>query len=64
MKLFLQKHAKFSSAGGSAPRPPLASAPTPPTPPQTAPPPNCEFLATRLDAALLVGTHEQINRDN
>ena len=35
MKLFLQKNATFSSAGGSAPRPP-----------QTAP--HCEFLATRL----------------
>ena len=26
MKLFLQKNAKFSSAGGFAPKPPLASA--------------------------------------
>ena len=35
MKLFLQKNAKFSSAGGSAPRPPKQ-------------PHHCEFLATRL----------------
>ena len=35
MKLFLQKNAKFSCAGGSAPRPPKQ-------------PPHCEFLATRL----------------
>ena len=35
MKLFLQKTAKLSSAGGSAPRPPKQ-------------PPHCEFLATRL----------------
>ena len=35
MKLFLQKNAKFSSAGGSAPRPPKQ-------------PPHCKFLATRL----------------
>ena len=38
MKLFLQKNAKFSSAGGSAPRPPKQ-------------PPHCEFLATRLQEA-------------
>ena len=37
MKLFLQKNAKFLSAGGSAPRPP-----------KQPPPPHCEFLATRL----------------
>ena len=36
MKLFLQKNAKFSSAGGSAPRP-------------LQQPPHCEFLATRLN---------------
>ena len=47
MKLFLQKTAKFSIAGGFAPKPPLASGgwmlhP----PPNTAP--HCEFLATRL----------------
>ena len=36
MKLFLQKNAKFSSDGGSAPRPPKQ-------------PPHCEFLATRLN---------------
>ena len=61
MKLFLQKHAKFSSAGGFplnpqaptaggfAPRPPLASGGwgLRPQTPQTAPP-HCEFLATRL----------------
>ena len=35
MKLFLQKNAKFSSAGGSAPRLPEQ-------------PPHCKFLATRL----------------
>ena len=35
MKLVLQKNAKFSSAGGSAPRPPKQL-------------PHCEFLATRL----------------
>ena len=35
MKLFLQKNAKFWSAGGSAPRPPKQL-------------PHCEFLATRL----------------
>ena len=35
MKLFLQKDAKFSIAGGSAPRPPKQL-------------PHCEFLATRL----------------
>ena len=38
MKLFLQKNAKFSSAGGSAPKPP--------DPPNS--PPHFEFLATRL----------------
>ena len=36
IKLFLQKNAKFSSAGDSPPRPPKP------------PPPHCEFLATRL----------------
>ena len=40
MKLFLQKNAKFSSAGGFAPRPPLASGGwgLRPLTPQTAPP--------------------------
>ena len=40
MKLFLQKNAKFSSAGGFAPRPPLASGGwrLRPQTPQTAPP--------------------------
>ena len=47
-KLFFKKNAKFSSAGGSAPRPPIASGgwglcPRPPK--QTL---NCEFLATHL----------------
>ena len=37
--LFLQKNAKFSSAGGSAPRPPKRS-------------PHCKFLAMRLNASL------------
>ena len=41
MKLFLQKNAKFSSAGGSAPKPPASGGP----PKQ---PPHLEFLATRL----------------
>ena len=45
MKLFLQKNAKFSSAGGSALRPP-ASGGFAPRPPKQ--PPHCEFLATRL----------------
>ena len=36
IKLFLKKNAKFSSAGGSASKPPKQ------------PPPNGEFLATRL----------------
>ena len=60
MKLFLQKHAKYSSAGGFAPRPPclrrLGAFPPNPQPPAAggfAPkppkqPPHCEFLATRL----------------
>ena len=62
MKLFLQKNAKFSSAGSSqTPVPPAAGAfaPNPPDlhcPPAaggSAPrppkqPPHCEFLATRL----------------
>ena len=39
MKLFLQKNAKFSSAGGSAPRPQIS-------------PPNCKFLATSLFVCL------------
>ena len=60
MKLFLQKNAKFRSAGGSAPRlpclrrlgalppnPSLRPVGAPPPDPQTAPP-HCEFLATRL----------------
>ena len=40
MKLFLQKNAKFSSAGGFAPRPPLASGGwgLRPQTPKTAPP--------------------------
>ena len=42
MKLFLQKNAKFSSAGGSAPRPHKQ-------------PPHCEYLATRL--ALTTGLY-------
>ena len=48
MKLFLQKNAKFSSAGGSAPRPPSLRqlGASPPDPPNS--PPHCEFLATRL----------------
>ena len=61
MKLFLRKNAKFSSAGGSAPRPPClrrlgALPPNPQTPAaggfaSTPPkqPPHCEFLVTRLD---------------
>ena len=61
MKLFLQKNAKFSSAGSSAPRPPClrrlgafppnsqipAAGGFAPRPPKQ--PPHCEFLATRLD---------------
>ena len=42
MKLFLQKNAKLSSAGGSAPRPPslrrLGALPPNPQPPATLPP--------------------------
>ena len=65
MNLFFQKNAKFSSAGGSAPRPqwlrrlgalppdphwsPAAGGSAPQTP-QTAPP-HCEFLVTLLDSA-------------
>ena len=61
MKLFLQKNAKFSSAGGSSPRPPcprrLGAFPPNPQPPATGglasrppkqPSPHCEFLSTRL----------------
>ena len=45
MKLFLQKNAKFLSAGGSAFRPPLASSSwgLRPQTPQTAPPPIANF---------------------
>ena len=60
MKLFLQKNAKFLSAGGSAPRPaclrrlgalppnpqPPAAGASPPGPQNS--PPRCEFLTTRL----------------
>ena len=55
MKLFLQKNAKFSSAGGEAHRPPLASGGWGlcPQTPQAAPP-HCELLATRL--AMLPGS--------
>ena len=61
MKLFLQKNAKFSSAGGSALRPPCLQrlGALPPNPQPTAaggfaprPPkqlPHCEFLAAHLD---------------
>ena len=61
IKLFFSKNAKFSSAGGSAPRPPylrgLGALPPNPQPPAAggfAPRPpkqllHCEFLATRLD---------------
>ena len=42
MKLFLQKNAKFLSAGDSAPTPPIQP-----------PPPHCEFLATRLSSTIL-----------
>ena len=43
-----QKNAKFSSAGGPAPRPPCLRrlGALPPNPQNT--PPHCEFLATRL----------------
>ena len=65
MKLFLQKNAKFSSAGGSDPKPrasgswglrppdphwPLAAGGSAPRPPKQ--PPHCEFLATRLQASM------------
>ena len=46
IKLFLQKNAKFSRAGGFAPKPPKLPHPPPPPPPP--PPPHCEFLAMRL----------------
>ena len=47
MKLFLQKNAKFLSAGGSAPKPPASGSwGLCPQTPKTAP--HCEFLATRL----------------
>ena len=66
MKLFLQKNAKFSSAGGSAPRPPclcwlgalpsdphwsLAAGGSAPDPQNS--PLHCEFLATRLALVIL-----------
>ena len=48
IKLFLQKNAKFSSAGGFAPRPPcLRRLGAWPPDPQISPL-HCEFLATRL----------------
>ena len=56
MKLFLQKNAKFSSAGGFAPKPPdphwpaAAGGSAPRLPKQ---PPHCEFLATRLSLRVL-----------
>ena len=40
IKLFLQKHAKFSSAR------------VPPPDLQNSPPPHCEFVATRLKMAI------------
>ena len=62
IKLFLQKNAKFSSAGGSTPNPPASGGRgfrpqtqlssggwrLRPQTPETAPPPHCELLATRL----------------
>ena len=50
MKLFLQKNAKFSSAGGFAPRPPLASGGWGAPPPDRNSPPHSEFLAMRVSA--------------
>ena len=48
IKLFLQKNAKFSSAGGSAPDPRASGGwGLRPQPPQTHPP-HCKFLATRM----------------
>ena len=48
IKLFLKKNAKFSSAGGSAPKPPcLRRLGVLPPDPQISPL-NCEFLATCL----------------
>ena len=46
IKLVLKKNAKFSSAWGSAPRPPITS-PAGGSAPRHSPL-NCEFLATRL----------------
>ena len=46
IKLVLKKNAKFSSAGGSAPRPPITS-PAGGSAPRHSPL-NCKFLATRL----------------
>ena len=77
MKLFLQKNAKFSSAGGSAPRPPclrrlgaLPSNPGPHWPPAAGgsaprPPntaPHCEFLATRLGWSQLTLREVELNK--
>ena len=65
IKLFLQKNANISSAGGTAPRPPwlrrLGALPPDPLPPLTggfAPrppkqPPHCEFLGKPLPSVLL-----------